>query len=266
MRIAALCIFNWKRDKMFTAEQITSAFDGFLFPWLNARQDHNVKLEHVEWLRHVIFGNPQMLSDPTRVNEFLTARGEPCENVELIHSTIGTHPHWLTVLTSDPVKTKRDYAALGYAFESDEFLMRLPNLANHLQAPNPQVRVTRVQSEKESEWLNQKTGVLLVDPTRLHDPSIAYYYISRDDLPAAFGRVAMTSDGIAGPDKIRTRPEYQRQGLAFELMNAMHREAVARGCTEAVLLSSVEGRALYYKLGYLDVAQVVVFVSGRGEE
>jgi GNAT superfamily N-acetyltransferase len=203
-----------------------------------------------------------MPSDPTRLDEFLVLEGAPAANFALIKECNNASPHWLTIFTSDPVRAKVAYRSFGYRVESDEFLMHLPDLSRRVRPPDPNIRVNRVQTAQECEWLNHATGQVLAHPAQLSDPTVGFYYVRQGELAVASGRSAVVDGRVVGPDKIRTHPHYRRQGLAFALVNEMHRDALVLGCSEAVLLSSVEGQGLYHKLGYNTVSPAVVFVSG----
>jgi len=246
---------------MYSDDQIQIVMDHFLRTWLKARNVLSYRLERAGPLFHVAYTSAPMLTTPSRLNEFLVLQGNPQDNLDLIHSRIDALPHWLTVFTHDPAQTKRDYTPLGYEFVSDEFLMRLPNLEEHLRPVNPNLAVRRVQTVDEGMWLNQTSSQMLVHPPRLRDPDMGYYYIANENLPVCTGRYSIIDKQIVGPDKIQTHPAFRRQGLGSELLNTMHRDAVAVGCTESVLLSSVEGQRLYQRLGYDDVSPAVVFAS-----
>lgn len=246
---------------MYSKDQIQIAIDHFIRTWLKARNVIDYRLAHVGPLTHVAYAHAPVLTSLSRLHEFLVLQDNPKDNVTLIHSTIASLPHWLTVFTPDLKASKREYKALGYDFVSDEFLMRLPNLTGQLYSPNPDVKVERVSTVAVGEWLNLESRQAIVHPNLLTDRDVAYYFIRRGDVPACYGRYSVIDDKIIGPDKIQTHPAYRRQGLAFELLGVMHRDGAALGCTESVLLSSVEGRRLYHRLGYEDVSAAVVFAS-----
>jgi GNAT superfamily N-acetyltransferase len=244
-------------------DRINPAIDAFVRTWLNARNIKEFRLEQYRALTHIAYRHPPMSSDPTRLDEFLALERAPLEIIRDVRALVDTRAHWLTVFTFDPVKTRHEYQLLGYHLESQEFLMALSDLPRHLRPPNPAIQVTRVRSLQECDWVNQAYWSALADPRRLADPTVGYYYVRRDNIPVTSGRFAILDNRIVGPDKIQTHSEYRRQGFAFEMLNAMHRDAATQGCVQAVLLSSVEGRSLYHKLGYHDVIPAVVFTSGR---
>lgn len=246
---------------MYANDQIQIAIDHFVRTWLKARNVVDYRFERVGPLFHITYAHAPLLTAPSRLNELLVLQGNSQDNLELIHSAIDSLPHWLTVFTPDPDETKRDYQTLGYEYVSNEYLMNLPNLAAQVRPSNPAIRVIRVQTPEEGAWLNRQSSQMLVYPARLSDADVGYYYICSGDEPTCSGRFGIVDHHILGPDKIQTHPAYRRQGLAFELLNTMHRDAVALGCTDSVLLSSGEGQRLYHRLGYQDVAAAVVFAS-----
>lgn len=66
---------------------------------------------------------------------------------------------------------------------------------------------------------------------------------------AAIGRVVVV-DGFAIYDRIETRPEHRRRGLARAVMKALETIGREKGAVHGVLVATSEGRALYESLGW----------------
>ncbi|WP_145206833.1 GNAT family N-acetyltransferase [Sphingobium sp. B2] len=66
---------------------------------------------------------------------------------------------------------------------------------------------------------------------------------------AAIGRVVVV-DGFAIYDRIETRPEHRRRGLARAVMKALETIGREQGAVRGVLVATPEGRALYESLGW----------------
>lgn len=62
---------------------------------------------------------------------------------------------------------------------------------------------------------------------------------------------------------VYTAEGYRRQGLAKQLIFALHEEAAARGVTEITLDATDEGRRLYTALGYLPSDECMYYDIGR---
>lgn len=65
---------------------------------------------------------------------------------------------------------------------------------------------------------------------------------------------------------VYTAEGYRRQGIARQLMLALHAEAERRGMTEITLDATDEGRALYAALGYRPSDECMYFDIGRMEQ
>ena len=83
------------------------------------------------------------------------------------------------------------------------------------------------------------------------------------DRVAARGQLGLVgTDAIF--DRIGTEPDYRRRGLATVVMDALAAWAVSRGARRGILAASVEGQALYRRLGWDPVARMLT-VAGAGE-
>jgi GNAT superfamily N-acetyltransferase len=72
---------------------------------------------------------------------------------------------------------------------------------------------------------------------------------SADNQTVALGRVVMV-EGYAIYDRIETRPEHRRRGLATAVMGELQALAIAAGAHTGVLVATTDGRALYERLGW----------------
>ncbi|PTL84745.1 GNAT family N-acetyltransferase [Vitiosangium sp. GDMCC 1.1324] len=62
-------------------------------------------------------------------------------------------------------------------------------------------------------------------------------------------------EGTAGIYLVATHPEARRMGLGTRVMQGLHADAHARGCTAVVLQASPMGHGLYQRLGYRDLGR-----------
>jgi GNAT superfamily N-acetyltransferase len=77
------------------------------------------------------------------------------------------------------------------------------------------------------------------------------------DLGASGQCGRATSNGYAVPDKIITEPEHRRRGLGSMVMRVLQHQAYEAGARTAVLSATVDGRALYRRLGWRELGAMV---------
>lgn len=78
---------------------------------------------------------------------------------------------------------------------------------------------------------------------------------------AARGRIGLTE--IAVPDQIVTHDAHMRRGLGRVVMSTLSNAALERGCSDAVLLASAQGRHLYDDLGWRLITPFWAALHGR---
>jgi GNAT superfamily N-acetyltransferase len=82
------------------------------------------------------------------------------------------------------------------------------------------------------------------------------------DRTAAEGQVALVgTDAVL--DRIRTADAYRRRGLGTVVMHALEAWAVDRGATRGLLAASVEGQALYARLGWGPAGSMLTLAAAR---
>lgn len=141
----------------------------------------------------------------------------------IVGRLVDTTDVWATVLTSEPRSFDLP-AGVRTALEG-EVLMTLDLTA----AAVPLQPATRV--------------VVAEDGDR------AFATVTIGDVVAANGQVAVVgTDAIV--DRVRTHDDHQRQGLGTDVMTALTTWAAGRGATRGILAASVEGQALYRRLGW----------------
>lgn len=81
---------------------------------------------------------------------------------------------------------------------------------------------------------------------------------------ALAGGISFEQGDTAGIYLVATHPEARRRGLAALVMQGLHADAGARGCTVAVLQASPLGHGLYQRLGYRDLGAWTNWVRRAG--
>ncbi|WP_053066094.1 GNAT family N-acetyltransferase [Archangium gephyra] len=99
---------------------------------------------------------------------------------------------------------------------------------------------------------------------RLHSSSPLYAVLVRQEGRALAGGVSFERDGTAGIYLVATHPEARHRGLGSLVMQGLHADALARGCTVAVLQASALGHRLYQRLGYRDLGAWTSWVRRAG--
>ena len=81
-----------------------------------------------------------------------------------------------------------------------------------------------------------------------------------DHRLAARGVVGIDGD-VAVFDQIVTEPEFRRRGLGSVVMHELADAAATAGATRRILIATEDGRALYTRLGWTVVTDVVSLIS-----
>ncbi|GAA2112238.1 hypothetical protein GCM10009841_35750 [Microlunatus panaciterrae] len=152
----------------------------------------------------------------------------------------GTGPGWVTVVTRQPGSMAGVLQDLGLRIEQHpEWLMTIDLLDQAPAAPPPGCRVS---TETEA---GDPTGILIAASAVVESATVAVGQL------AVIGR-----DAIA--DRIETRPQHRRRGLASAVMSALVDSARGAGAKRGILVASTEGRDLYLSLGWRIVGDVVI--------
>lgn len=134
------------------------------------------------------------------------------------------------------------------------------------------LEIARVRTRSELAAFAQVTASNWEPP----DPHVLRYYeatagaLLRSDAPQRLylGRVnrdavataeATVGGGVVGLYNISTRPAYRRRGIALAMVRAALAEAVAAGCSTAVLQASTAGAGVYGQLGFRSIGVVTEF-------
>ena len=91
------------------------------------------------------------------------------------------------------------------------------------------------------------------------DPAVGHFAASVDGVFAASARYAFGAAGDVVVDRVITRPEYRRRGLAARLMKAILADAAANGAETALLISGEQGLPLYRHLGFKALSDVSAY-------
>ena len=81
-------------------------------------------------------------------------------------------------------------------------------------------------------------------------------------LAAARGQAAVVGEHVVF-DRIATEPDFRRRGLGSRVMAGLEHGAADRGATTGLLFASIDGRRLYERLGWREVAELGTW-RGRG--
>lgn len=153
--------------------------------------------------------------------EYVLVEPDPALVVATAEQLVGTTDVWLSTLSR--VRARYNLPGTVVVRDDDETLMTL-DLAGFEPTPTPRV---------------------VVEP----DGDRAFATVTSDGVVAAMGQVAVVgTDAVV--DRVRTEEAFQRQGLGSELMTALTAWAVGRGATLGILAASLEGHALYARLGW----------------
>ena len=96
------------------------------------------------------------------------------------------------------------------------------------------------------------------------DPAVGQFAAAVDGAFAASARYGFGEPGDIVVDRVVTRPEYRRRGLAGQLMAVILSDAAARGAETALLISSEQGLPLYQHLGFEMLSRVTAYRQRPG--
>jgi ribosomal protein S18 acetylase RimI-like enzyme len=91
---------------------------------------------------------------------------------------------------------------------------------------------------------------------RLPDISLKVGYFNQKPVSAG---MVFVREGVAGLYFIATLTEYQGKGFGAVLVSKLIEESISRGANEIILHSSVAGKKLYLKLGFIAEGEISVF-------
>ena len=81
--------------------------------------------------------------------------------------------------------------------------------------------------------------------------------VNRLGAPVACGRLLAACDGVAQIGRMATLPGVRSSGFGRQMLDALLREALARGCGEVTLQATMDAMPLYLRAGF--VAEGPVF-------
>lgn len=175
---------------------------------------------------------------PDRDREFFLYYGaEPGPWIEQVLAA--PRPTWMTVTTHQPDDVAEQLMAAGLRLLPERRLLMTIDLRKH---PVP-ISEHEVKTEAEGP-------------------------LERVNIPAWHEETGTAAHGmmaVAGADAvmhdIQTEPAYRRQGLGSLVMGTLAERALERGATEALLMATVDGAALYNRLGWVPQATMLTAMA-----
>jgi GNAT superfamily N-acetyltransferase len=164
-------------------------------------------------------------------------------------------PTWLTVTTHEPDQAVTELQSAGLQLFPEQKLLMTIDLRTHpLPSTQHQVLTTtagalewaRIAAWRENAESDAGGG----------SQGEAGGGTDRAGAEAARGMMAVVG-GDAVMHDISTNPAYRRQGLGSVVMGALAHRALERGATTGLLMATVEGAALYRKLGWVPQATML---------
>lgn len=219
------------------------------------RRTHQSVLERVNDVPFVRFGAPA----EGRSEEFFALCGAEPSHVHTIARLHARTPgYWITAIDPLEVSSAEQYRALGYDLEDQEWLMALPLTAGKLPPESP---AQIVDDPDIVAQINAASGRPVFPIHALDQPDLTIVAVFAGGELAAWGGQIWADWRYPYVTHIRTTESHRRRGLATAVMNTLLREAHARRAVASVLAATVEGRLLYQRLGYQDLAHVRIWRS-----
>ncbi|GAB2566270.1 GNAT family N-acetyltransferase [Kribbella endophytica] len=154
---------------------------------------------------------------------------------EVLHAA---RPIWLTVTTHEADEAATELQAAGLELFDERNLLMTIDLREH------PVSSTQYAVRTTTEELLERVRIAAAEDE------------------AARGMMALVRNDAVMHD-IHTNPTYRRQGLGSVVMGALARRALERGATTGLLMATVEGAALYRKLGWVPQATMLTAKAAR---
>ena len=237
---------------------VRAAVTAFVDGWTCSRHTTGTTVSDINGLTYLHFGAPDDYQAANWTDEFLVIEGDPTAITATIDQHLPNTRHRITVFTSQPSVIVEAYAAFGYTLRASEYLMAKPLSPDSIEKHD--VGVQRVTTPDQLAFINESPNPAKVPPRVLTDPSFALYYVEMDGMPVAQARSVLTAGNISVADMVNTLPDYRRRGISGAIMNRMLDDAAKAGATDAVLVATEDGQALYRTLGYTLLTDVRVFV------
>lgn len=163
----------------------------------------------------------------------------------------GRRPEWLTVFRL-PGTAADTPVPEGFDLAADECFMARP--CHGGDRPEPPFAIGKVGLPDKARFDATPGFSPMVD-----DPAVGHFAAAVDGVFAASARYAFGAAGDVVIDRVVTRPEYRRRGLAAHLMRAILADAAANGAETALLISGAQGMPLYRHLGFKALCSVSAY-------
>ncbi len=164
---------------------------------------------------------------------------------EVLHAP---RPTWLTVTTHQADEAATELQSAGLELFAERKLLMTIDLHKH---PLP---TTHHQVVASTEGALERVRIAAWE--RGAEPGAGDGGDERGSDEAARGMMAVVGSDAVMHD-IETSPAYRRQGLGSVVMGVLARRALERGATTGLLMATVEGAALYRKLGWVPQATML---------
>ena len=198
-------------------------------------------------------------------------RGDPRKIVGEVETLLDSpgEEHVLHVFGRDADVIAAEFAPHGYALTWSYSLFGFelgPDRPG--PEPGPGLELRAVNSLDEIRAINETDPPYPSHAELFGDPHVYEAMVFEDGRPIAKGHIVTSVPGVVHVLGMFTLPERRRRGLARVIIEALHREARARGASWSVLNASLEAaRAdVYPRLGYetlLRAARLIPEHRGR---
>ncbi|MGC4940373.1 GNAT family N-acetyltransferase [Kribbella sp. DT2] len=171
---------------------------------------------------------------------------------EVLHAP---RPTWLTVTTQEPEQVAAELRSTGLELFPEQKLLMTIDLRKHprpmthhevlisAEGPLDRARIAAWREDPAAES-GGRDGDGVKGGGRDGSGTEAGAKDAARGMMAVVGADAVMHD-------IHTDPAYRRQGLGSIVMGALAERAIKRGATTGLLMATVEGAALYRKLGWV---------------
>ena len=234
--------------------------DSYLRNWCVSRYEWRVSLQSHDDLLDITFPQALIRNGKHVYRQFFTRSADAAGIAKQIRSVMPQQYHWLSIVTDKPGHTLAHFKPLGYIEIQRQTLMVLDAFTGEALTA-PRHKVLDLETDDHIRQIRAADANRVPPCVRYSNPrQFRYYLIESSGNVVCKGRLGMTN-GVAGPDGVLTWVAARGRGYATSLVQQMHLDARAFGCTKSVLAATDASVGLYARLGYKRVVSVVMCES-----
>lgn len=220
--------------------------------WALSRGGDEVTLSAFHGGVHCVFVHPTGVIPRNRESWYWQSKNILSSASQFHHDK----PHFLSVYDVTP-QTHQELLANNYSVVGRNLHMFRSPTAGEFSAT---CKVKCVTSQRKADWFNRQEGEIAVRPDLLRNPQVYDFYTEQDGLLTSRARAIHRGDYMV-IDRVHTRENFERQGLASSLIAEIARLARKVNAFALTLIASEAGIPLYQHHHYLSGDSLTLYQS-----